>query len=152
MVNIKFVDNRAAITIYRNGQRYQLKQTISESFEQFRERIQTLHPEFFNDINWDNEPIVREIKEKKVRESSSRIFDIEFWKNRFPELDFSEFVYEGCNNKSVLKCSIHGKFLNSIRNLSQINGNGCPECSRHKSKEFIRSIVAKPNLWQMNHF
>lgn len=150
MVNIKFVDNRANITIYRNGQRYKFKQTLNESFVDFQNRIKIGHSDFYNDINWNNETIVKEIKENRTGNPKS--FNIELWKSRFPELDFSEFVYEGSNNKSVLKCHIHGKFLNSIRNLSQSKGNGCPECGKNKAQQSIQSIVANPTLWKMNRF
>ena len=152
MVNIKFVENRANITIYRNGQRYKFKQTLNESFVDFQNRIKIGHSDFYNDINWNNETIVKEIKEKEIRAGNPKSFNIELWKIRFPELDFSEFVYEGSNNKSVLKCHIHGKFLNSIRNLSQSKGNGCPECGKNKAQQSIQSIVADPTLWKMNRF
>ena len=156
MVNIKFVDNRANITIYRNGQRYKFKQTLNESFVEFQNRIKIGHSDFYNDINWNNEPIVKEIKENEIRTGNPKSFNIELWRSRFPELDFSEFVYEGSNNKSVLKCHIHGKFLNSIRNLNQIHmrtgGNGCPKCSKEKTNERINKLCAGPNLWKMNAF
>lgn len=156
MVTLKFVDNRATFQLYRNGRQYQCKQRMDESFVEFQERIKITNPEFYNDINWSGETIPKIEKQKKVRISTPRKFDIQLWKDRFPELDFSEFVYKTGADKSVLKCSKHGKFLNSINNLNQMymrtGGNGCPKCSKEKTNNRINKLCAGPNLWKMNAF
>lgn len=53
---------------------------------------------------------------------------IDFISNKFPEYDFSKFVYNGHHNKSTIICLEHGEFFQSYNSLKR--GSGCQKCGR----------------------
>ncbi len=46
----------------------------------------------------------------------------------YPNYDFSEFTYTGCNAPSIVICSQHGPFTTIARNLLQRTKHPCPKC------------------------
>lgn len=63
-----------------------------------------------------------------VKTPEERVKDLE---NKFPNLDFSEFVYEAYSKKSKIICVKHGAFYGNYDNLiSKKVKYGCPKCSR----------------------
>ena len=61
---------------------------------------------------------------------------IQEMQNKFPELDFSKFVYTKSKDKSIIICSIHGEFEESHFNLMGYK-YGCPKCG------YLKAIATK---------
>lgn len=57
-------------------------------------------------------------------------------------LDFSKFKYRGLQNKSIVKCPIHGEIEMRPDNLLQ--GKGCNQCAR--SNKPIKALISRKDL------
>lgn len=71
----------------------------------------------------------------------------------YPNLDFSKFVYKGCQTKSIVICPKHGEFENTYDHMMDITRqvsidrgtvHGCPKCANSnissKEKEIVEYI------------
>lgn len=80
-----------------------------------------------------------------IKTPEDRIKDLN---EKFPELDFSEFVYETYSKKSKVICNKHGTFYNSYDKLMNKSVKcGCPICAKesavlnktkHKNLELVK--------------
>ena len=61
--------------------------------------------------------------------------------SKFPELDFSRFVYVNYNTKSTVICPIHGEFNETYDNLMYNLKNGCKECTNKNKSSYEKEIV-----------
>lgn len=68
-----------------------------------------------------------------VKTPEERIKDLN---EKFPELDFSEFVYEAYSKPSKVICPKHGEFFNNFdKMISKSVKYGCPKCSREEARK-----------------
>lgn len=83
--------------------------------------------------------------------SKKKVFEpVEFLKNKFPELDFSKYVYTDTKTKSTVICKKHGEFESSFAALKK-SVYGCGKCGASFSSssyekeivEFIETIYDK---------
>ena len=83
--------------------------------------------------------------------SYQKVFEpVEFLKNKFPELDFSKYVYTDTKTKSIVICKKHGEFESSFAALKK-SVYGCGKCGASFSSssyekeivEFIETIYDK---------
>ncbi len=58
--------------------------------------------------------------------------------------DYSKFIYNGQNNKSVIICPNHGEFKQTV--LSHLNGRGCKKCKNSKGELLISNILDEMNV------
>ena len=65
----------------------------------------------------------RETKEEKINKL----------KEKFPNLDFSKFIYTKGDQKSIVICPIHGEFEVRYRDLLRKMKYGCIECSKSRN-------------------
>lgn len=65
-------------------------------------------------------------------------------KIRYPEYDFSEFVYTGAKSKSKIICPLHGEF--TIRPNDLNFGHVCKQCGvdKQQNTKVLRGIVTDP--------
>ena len=60
---------------------------------------------------------------------------------KYPNLDFSKFIYKDSKTRSTIICKKHGEFENSKRNLITSKSNPCPICKKedkHDEQEYIK--------------
>ena len=79
----------------------------------------------------------RETRAKKMLDKGRMLFFSkvgELW----PTYDFSDYVYAGCFDASTVRCEIHGEFQKHP--VALLKNNGCPVCSKEKTKLSIQEI------------
>lgn len=64
---------------------------------------------------------------------------------KYPHYDFSEFIYTGCNDKSIVICPTHGHFIMRARSLLQKTKHPCPQCQIQNSRLSYASFLQKAN-------
>lgn len=57
---------------------------------------------------------------------------------------YDNFIYKGCNIKSIITCSKHGDFKQQPHN--HLHGNGCPKCRMSKGEIKIENYLVKNNI------
>ncbi len=67
---------------------------------------------------------------------------IEEMQNKFPELDFSKFVYKDKNSISTIICPLHGEFTSNYTNLV-IFKCGCIKCKNIPRSTKSRMLFIK---------
>jgi hypothetical protein len=67
---------------------------------------------------------------------------IDICKVKHPEIDHSEVLYNGVQNKIKLKCSTHGIFYQTAGYYIGIS-KGCPNCSETKGEKSIRIFLSE---------
>jgi len=67
---------------------------------------------------------------------------IEICRKKHPDIDHSEVVYNGSQNKIKLRCEVHGYFYQSTSYYLN-NSKGCPNCSETKGEKFIRIFLSE---------
>lgn len=65
---------------------------------------------------------------------------------KYPNLDFSKFIYKDSKTRSTIICKNHGEFENSKRNLITSKSNPCPICKDNdKINNYINILEEKYN-------
>ena len=59
---------------------------------------------------------------------------IDIHKNKY---DYSNVIYTGCFNKIIIKCAIHGEFIQTP--TKHLSGHGCVVCNNSKRNDIFRS-------------
>lgn len=63
---------------------------------------------------------------------------------KYPNLDFSKFIYKDSKTRSTIICKNHGEFENSKRNLITSKSNPCPICKDNdKINNYINILEEK---------
>jgi len=81
--------------------------------------------------------------------SKNRMIDYENITNRMSIkhnnfYDYSKFVYNGQNNKSIIICPNHGEFKQNV--LNHLNGIGCKKCKSSKGELTISNILDRLSI------
>ncbi len=78
---------------------------------------------------------------RSSRLSNSQAYVIANLEKRFPNLDFSKFIYDGNRNKSIVICPEHGEFLACYFNLMNYT-YACPKCHTIGYSQAEKEIVS----------
>lgn len=70
----------------------------------------------------------------------------------YPHYDFSEFVYTGVRDHSVVVCIYHGPFTANRSCLYQARNNPCPECRKDKHRLSAGNFIDRANKIHNNKY
>lgn len=132
---------RISISIY--GKPYSLTQKLNEDFETFKNRFKEKYKRVFDKVDWG-------ALENGTFKNSEADYIGEL-KNKFPELDFSNTVFNGWKQDITVRCPIHGEFQVKYI-VFQKRVNGCHICGKATHNNFVKGILMDSPLRKTNRF
>ena len=67
-----------------------------------------------------------------------------------PTLDFTDFIFTSVNNKSIIRCKIHGPREMKVMNL--LRGSSCKLCRPQSQKRSVKQIIEQFNIVHSNKY